>query len=620
MEIVYIIVGIVIGGIIGYLIVKSKGGNDSARVSLLEEENNRLKLDVATKDEKVEKLSSDIANAVSARDVLQTKVDNLSALLESEKTDKEKVVAENKEVLRKQEAIAKEQLASAKEQAERTLNDVKTQFLSQIESQKKQFEGQLESSKNHYEQQLEELRTKSEQQLQLYKADAERQRKELGEAGDKALSETIRQYEAQIAEMKGQYVKQLQDLKDQQMEQMEQQMTLIKEQMNTASEKILQERSEQLSEKNKEALASILNPLKDGITQMKDAVEKSGQEHKETMVRLDATIKHSIEQSREVGERADKLAQALTGENKTQGNFGELRLKQLLEDMGLEEGSQFEEQTTMRDSSGRAIYDEEDGHRMIPDIILHFPDERDVIIDSKMSFKAFEDYHNAENDVQRQEALTRHIASVRQHVNELSRKNYSAYIKEGRGRLDFVLMYVFSESALQLALMNDPTLWKEAYDKGVIITGSQNLYMMLRVLEMTWRQVKQIENQEQMMKTANTVIDRVQMFYERFLKVDEMLTKTQKAFEEVKSVSGPSGQSIEVAAKKLIKYGAIPNPKRKYQLKSAEDDTLLLEDTPALEEESTETTTSEPAKNVNTNSSESNTTPDDGSWAESFLS
>lgn len=620
MEIVYIIVGIVIGGIIGYLIVKSKGGNDSARVSLLEEENNRLKLDVATKDEKVEKLSSDIANAVSARDVLQTKVDNLSALLESEKTDKEKVVAENKEVLRKQEAIAKEQLASAKEQAERTLNDVKTQFLSQIESQKKQFEGQLESSKNHYEQQLEELRTKSEQQLQLYKADAERQRKELGEAGDKALSETIRQYEAQIAEMKGQYAKQLQDLKDQQMEQMEQQMTLIKEQMNTASEKILKERSEQLSEKNKEALASILNPLKDGITQMKDAVEKSGQEHKETMVRLDATIKHSIEQSREVGERADKLAQALTGENKTQGNFGELRLKQLLEDMGLEEGSQFEEQTTMRDSSGRAIYDEEDGHRMIPDIILHFPDERDVIIDSKMSFKAFEDYHNAENDVQRQEALTRHIASVRQHVNELSRKNYSAYIKEGRGRLDFVLMYAFSESALQLALMNDPTLWKEAYDKGVIITGSQNLYMMLRVLEMTWRQVKQIENQEQMMKTANTVIDRVQMFYERFLKVDEMLTKTQKAFEEVKSVSGPSGQSIEVAAKKLIKYGAKPNPKRKYQLKSAEDDTLLLEDTPALEEESTETTTSEPAKNVNTNSSESNTTPDDGSWAESFLS
>ena len=114
MEIVYIIVGIIIGGIIGYLIVKSKGGNDSARVSLLEEENNRLKSDIATKDEKVAKLSSDITTAVSARDVMQTKVDNLSALLESEKTDKEKVIADYKEVLRKQEATAKEHLSSAK--------------------------------------------------------------------------------------------------------------------------------------------------------------------------------------------------------------------------------------------------------------------------------------------------------------------------------------------------------------------------------------------------------------------------------------------------------------------------------------------------------------------------
>lgn len=390
--------------------------------------------------------------------------------------------------------------------------------------------------------------------------------------------ETKAMYEKQIEDQRQQYAKQLADLKAQHAEQAQQQMQLIKEQMNTASEKILKERTEQLSERNKEQLASILNPLKDGISQMKEAVEKSGKEHSETMVRLDATIKTSIAQSREVGERADKLAQALTGENKTQGNFGELRLKKLLEDMGLEEGLQFEEQTTLKDASGRTIYDEEDGHRMIPDVILHFPDERDVIIDSKMSFKAFEDYHNAETDAERQDALTRHIASVRQHVNELSRKNYSSYIKEGRGRLDFVMMYVFSESALQLALTNDTTLWKEAYDKGVIITGSQNLYMMLRVLEMTWRQVKQIENQENIVKAANTIVDRVQMFYERFLKVDEMLMKTQKAFDDVKGISGPSGQSIEVAARKLIKYGAQTNPKRKYQIKNTDENNLTIED------------------------------------------
>lgn len=415
------------------------------------------------------------------------------------------------------------------------------------------------------------------------------------------LNEVKRQQATQVSELKSQYdrqiagvmdqnafqVKKLTELHFQQIEQLkqqhkilqDQQMSLLKEQINTTSEKILRERSEQLSLQNKEQLSAILNPLKEGITQMKEAVEKSEREHSETMVRLDATIKTSIQQSKEAGERADKLAQALTGENKTQGNFGELRLKQLLQDMGLVEGLQFEEQTTMKDSSGCTIYDEDEGRRMVPDVILHFPDERDVIIDSKMSFKAFEDYHNAETDEQRQNALARHIASVRQHVVELSRKNYCAYIKEGRGKLDFVLMYVFSESALQLALTNAPTLWKEAYDKGVIITGSQNLYTILRVLEMTWKQVQQIENQEEMMKAANMIVDRVQSFYERFLDVEKQLNKTQEAFTELKNISSPSGKSIEVAATKLLKFGAQENPKRKYKLKKTDEDLLLTDET-----------------------------------------
>lgn len=403
------------------------------------------------------------------------------------------------------------------------------------------------------------------------------------------ITEITKQYERQIAgimdqnayqinELKEQHSHQVEELKQQHLVLQKQQMEIIKEQLNSTSEKILKERSEQLSTQNKEQLSAILNPLKEGITQMREAVEKNGREHSETMVRLDATIQTSIQQSKEAGERADKLAQALTGENKTQGNFGELRLKQLLEDMGLEEGLQFEEQTTMKDSAGRTIYDEEEGKRMIPDVILHFPDERDVIIDSKMSFKAFEDYHNAETDEERQDALTRHIASVRQHVIELSRKNYSAYIKEGRGKLDFVLMYVFSESALQLALTNAPTLWKEAYDKGVIITGSQNLYTMLRVLEMTWKQVRQIENQEEIMKTANMIVDRVQLFYSRFLKVEDQLEKTRDAFDELKNISGPSGKSIEVAANNLLKYGAQENPKRKYKLKKTDEDLLLTDE------------------------------------------
>ena len=183
-----------------------------------------------------------------------------------------------------------------------------------------------------------------------------------------------------------------------------------------------------------------------------------------------------------------------------------------------------------------------------------------------MSFTAFEDYHNAETEEERHEALQRHIASVRAHANELSKKNYSRFIKDNRGRLDFVLMYVYSESALQLALGNAPTLWKEAYDKGVVIAGSQNLYMMLRVLEMTWRQVRQVENQHEIMNCANELVNRVQLFAERMDAVKKQFEKTTEAFHDVEMSTADGGQSILTSARKLLKMGASENPKRKRSL------------------------------------------------------
>lgn len=423
---------------------------------------------------------------------------------------------------------------------------------------------------------IERLRTRIallKQELKHRVEDAEQQRmsgqrqaEEQKEQFRQQLSALRAQQEEQLRKAEQQYKDALERMHLQHEEENRQQMNLIKEQMNTASEKILKERAEQLSLANKEQLTGILNPLQTHIQQMREAVEKSDREQTATMQRLDASIKTSFQLSREVGERADKLAQALTGENKTQGNFGELKLKQLLEDMGLEEGVQFELQETMRDTDGSIVYEEE-GHRMIPDAVLHFPDKRDVIIDSKMSFTAFEDYHNAEDERQKQDALKRHVASMRAHANELSKKNYTRYIKDNRGKLDFVLMYVFSESALQLALTNAPTLWKEAYDKGVVISGSQNLYMMLRVLEMTWRQVRQVENQGQIMQLANLMIDRVQLFAERLSEVKRQLDKTSEAFEKVEASAADSGQSIITTARQLLKMGATENTKRKKTLK-----------------------------------------------------
>lgn len=388
------------------------------------------------------------------------------------------------------------------------------------------------------------------------------------------IDEQKEQHQQQLEKAEAQYQEALNQIHRQHEKMMEQQSQLIKEQINTASEHILKERAEELSKTNKEQLSGILTPLQTHIQLMREAVEKSDREQTATMQRLDASIKTSFQLSREVGERADRLTQALMGENKTQGNFGELKLKQLLEDMGLEEGVQFELQETMKDADGRVIYGDE-GRRLIPDAILHFPDRRDVIIDSKMSFTAFEEYHNAQTEEQRQDALRRHIASVRNHVTELSRKNYFKYGKEGRGRLDFVLMYVFSESALQLALSNDPTLWKEAYDKGVVIAGSQNLYMVLRVLEMTWKQVQQMENQQKIMELANQMVDRVQLFAERMDEVKRQFQKTSDALLNVEKSTAESGMSIITSARNLLKMGASENPKRKKSLAAAAEATPL---------------------------------------------
>ncbi len=369
-----------------------------------------------------------------------------------------------------------------------------------------------------------------------------------------------------IDQLRQQYDDQLDELRDMQDRQLQQHSVLLREQINSASEHILKRRSAELSDNNKDQLAAILDPLRENIRQMREAVEKSDREHATTIARLDASIRENLRQAQEVGERADKLAQALTSENKTQGNFGELRLKTLLQNMGLEEGVQYEEQVTMRDTSGATIHDDEEGRRLQPDVILHFPDRRDVIIDAKMSLKAFEDYFNAPSEETKAIALQRHLDSMRNHVRELARKNYSKYLENGHNKLDFVLMYVFSESALQLALSQAPQLWKWAYQQGVIIAGSQNLYMILKVLEMTWRQVRQADNQEAIMKTADELINRVQLFYERLMAVDEQLDKTREAFDDLRRSTANDGKSIVTSARQLIEYGAKENPKRKRRL------------------------------------------------------
>ena len=393
-------------------------------------------------------------------------------------------------------------------------------------------------------------------------------------------------YARQIQEQKDAFALQIQQtreahdekiavIKELNEKQMKSQLELIKEQMQTTSERILKARQEELGAQNKEQVSKIIDPLQQSLKDMREALDRTKEQQTEALTRLDATIQVNMQKSQAIGETADRLTRALTGEVKVQGNFGELKLKQLLEDLELKEGEQFDTQETLRDKGGKGLKGD-DGKGMIPDFILHFPNNRHVVVDSKMSLTDYERYMNAEDGTPEKSAyLKAHIESVRAQVKRLARKEYTRYLPDGYNRLNFAIMYVPIDSALNLALLNDTTLWREAYDEGVMILGPQTMYMNLRVLEMMWTQVRQLENQQAMMDAANTVIDRVQDFGIRFQDVETSMNDTIKKMNQLKITTKESGPSIITAAKNLLKAGARENKKKKSL--SELDDSMFLE-------------------------------------------
>ena len=394
------------------------------------------------------------------------------------------------------------------------------------------------------EEQLSALRLDTKEQL-------ERQMTSLKESYDKQLDHLQHEQQRQMAE-----------IKEMNKQQVERQLELIREQMRTTSETVLKARQQELGERNIEQVSKIVDPLNQSLKLMREALDKSSNEHNETMTRLDATIQANMKNSRDLGETAERLTRALVGEVKVQGNFGELKLRQLLEDLGLKEGEQYSTQQSLKDRFGASIKGDEEKN-LIPDFVLHFPNKRDVIVDSKVNLKAYEAYINAdagEDSAESRETKSRyceeHIAAVRKQVDILAKKDYTKYLESDYTKLNFVIMYMHNEGALNLALMNDNGLWKYAYDKGVLILGPQTMYMNLRILELMWTQSRQISNQKKIFTAADEMIKRVQMFAERFNEVESGFKETDKAIQSLKITIADGGQSIITSAKKIIKLGA----------------------------------------------------------------
>ncbi len=509
---------------------KGNGQNNTELIDNLHAQLTDLTRKIQAQESTIANQQNQIITLTSERDVQKTHAENFCAQLTLQKTDFEK------------------QMSTLKENTQQTINTERDRNVKRESELKETFEKQLADFKASYETQIAELKTSHEKQLEQTKEGAE---------------------------------KQIEALKQMNREQIDSQMKLIKEQMQTTSEEVLKRRQEELGERNKEQVSKIIDPLQQSLKDMQEAFDKSKEQQNEALTRLDETIKINMQKSAQLGETADRLTRALTGEVKVQGNFGELKLKQLLEDLELKEGEQFDTQETLRDKAGKTAKGE-DGKGLIPDFILHFPNNRHVVVDSKMSLTDYERYMNAEDGTtEKSDYLKAHIASVRAQVKRLAKKEYTKYLPSGYNRLNFAIMYVPIEGALNLALLNDNSLWREAYDEGVLILGPQTMYMNLRVLEMMWTQVRQLQNQQDMMNAANTVIDRVQDFGIRFMEVESSMNDTIKKISKLKITTADSGPSIITAAKNLIKAGAKENKKKK-SLNDMNDSLFIETDATAM--------------------------------------
>ena len=346
-------------------------------------------------------------------------------------------------------------------------------------------------------------------------------------------------------------------------QQMDEELKRNEDRFKNMAQQLMESSAQKLKAQNAEAMTGITQPLREAIDKMQKAISENQKESAAHSASFREQIQQMMQQTQQLGERAESLTNVLRRDNKVSGNMGEIILGDLLASQGLTEGIHYEVQARLRDELGRPLKNDETGREMQPDVILHYPQGQDAIVDSKVSLVAYEKYVNAQTPEEKERYLQEHIRSVRSHVNELARKDYSKYIKNGRETVDFVIMFVPFESSLQLALANDPTLWREAFEKKVFVTGEQNLLGILHMIHIAWVQNQQAENQEKVFGLAEQLLDRLGDFVQRYNDLGTKIEAVQKAYDNTNNKLITGRQSVVQKGRELIDLGAKENANRK---------------------------------------------------------
>jgi DNA recombination protein RmuC len=295
---------------------------------------------------------------------------------------------------------------------------------------------------------------------------------------------------------------------------------------NVANE-LLDQKSKTLEETSNKNIKTLLDPLNKELKDFKDKVDKVYNDEARERHSLEGQVKRLVESSTQVSQQAENLTNALKGNVKQQGNWGEMILSSILENSGLTENREYFLQEFIRDKSGEIIKDE-NGNGLQPDVTIHYPDERKVIVDSKVSLVAWEKYMTESDATLQKQALDAHIRSLKAHIDGLSKKNYPKYAKA----LDHVILFVPIEPAFLEAVKQDTGLWKYAYDKKVLIVGPTNLLLVLKIVADIWQIEKQSKNAIEIAEKAGELYDKLFGFVESMEDVGQGLKKANQNYEK----------------------------------------------------------------------------------------
>ena len=520
MEIIFIILGLILGAIISFLWTKqkfSRHNSNSENLELLKTENRTLEISIKSSEEKYKRSEND----------LEVAKENISKKeLELRKLDSDFAVVKTK-----LEEAVKTTSILAEESSNKSLNNKELEIkINIIKNEKSELKVKKEGLEN--ENKLKEDKIlKTTQLLDDRTLDYNSLNKQLATelASNEALKEKLETQKKEIEDLGKKFNIEFQNI----------------------ANKILEEKTEKFTNVNKISLEVILKPLAENIDKFKKQVEDSYNNESKERFSLGEQVKEMAKLNKIISDEARNLTTALKGESKTQGNWGEMILESILEKSGLRKNETYFTEHQLLDDDGNPLRSDSENKKMRPDVVIKYPDNRSVIIDSKVSLNAFTRYLSSSDKDEQERELQQHVTAIKNHIVTLSTKGYDDYDKA----LDFVMMFIPSEPAYITAMQGDSNLWNYAYDKRILLMNPTNLITSLKLIVDLWKREYQNENAIEIANRGAKLYDKFVGFVKNLEDVGTHISKAQGKYDDAYKQLSTGNDNLVLQATKLKSLG-----------------------------------------------------------------